>query len=372
MKHNLILDWSAFIRNLLYSLLSKSLPITRVTEIEEIRFRAARKLYKLLKDHSFDTIIIAKDNKDENGRTYWRCNYLQEWYKDNVRQGFSKSMNKHLINIDNKWFTLDMDDFGITRSKKGLTKKDTPNDIDESVELLSRSQLKEVIPEYKGNRSEETWVFEMSKDEWSEAMDRMAEDICGLFPKCKIIDAYGAEADDVAGILASIGSEKGIRHTLMTHDGDWYQLIDDNTKIYNLAKESWVESIPDYYLEHKILMGDSGDGISSTWVPGQAVNIGKKKAMDILADGTIDTVDPAALLRNRTLITLDLEHIPKYVKDNILMEARRPWEFPVTAWDDFSLTEKDRELLDAPEGSVLHKHWGDTYSVDKVNVKIAN
>ena len=373
MKNALILDWSAIIKNRLYSLLSADLPMTRMNEIEEIRFRIARKLYPLIDELKPEVIIVAKDNKRDGKRNYWREGYQKLWYSKNIKEGYSPSENLHLVNIDNKWYPIHEDEGGIHKGK-AFTKKNCPKDIEDPAIPSTVEQLKALAPLYKGNRSKQEWVFEMSEEDFSEAMDQAAIDVCGLAPKGRIVDADLAEADDIGAVL-SLKYHENYQHTLVTIDSDWYQLQRNNTTIYNIGKEEYVDTPDvDRFILEKIIQGDTGDGVSSTWIDGQAVNIGKTKAPKIVDEGRVGDINEAVLARNKKLITLDLDTIPKIVQKNIIGEASKKVNTVRTNWMTFTLTKKDIEGLGKTEtftvasggGSVLTKKYAPTPIIEKV------
>lgn len=106
------------------------------------------------------------------------------------------------------------------------------------------------------------------------------------------------EADDIAGTLASIGEENGLKTILVTGDRDYLQLASDNTSVI-LTKKGITETeeydrnriISDYgiepeqFIELKGLMGDKSDNIPG--VPG----IGEKTGLKLIKEyGNIDNI----------------------------------------------------------------------------------
>lgn len=352
LRKALILDWSAIVKNRLASLLSAEMPMTRMDEIEEVRYRIARMLYPIVAEHSPEVIIVAKDNKKDGKRNYWREGYLKMWYSKNIKQATSDG--ELYLNIDNKWYKTFEDESGVKLGDK-LTKKDTPKDLEECNELTPE-QLKMICPKYKGKRKNAEWVYEMTEEEFNTAMDKAAIDVCGLADKGRIIDADLAEADDVAAVL-SLNFHENCQHILVTVDSDWFQLKRNNTLVYNIYRNEWVDlENPDEFVLTKIIQGDTGDGVSSTWVDGKSVNIGKTKAPEYL--NKTHELNQEVFQRNTKLIRLDLDTIPKIVQKNITEEARKPVKVNRTKWLDFTLTEKNIAELMTPNeqgGSLLSK-----------------
>lgn len=335
----LVIDWFALYRNCLYSLLSGGKPITRATEVDEVRFRIARKIFKLTCQDDYDMVIIAKDYKQDGKRKYWREQWLTDWYLEHHEQ--LKSGDNYYLRFDNKTYLVHMNEGGVHREMKPLTKKDTPKDLEKFIYAES-DVIEPLLPKYKGRRISE-WIFEMDKAEFDKAMDQTAIDICGLFKKHRIVEVHNAEADDIGAVISIAAVKKGNTCTLVTHDSDWYQLLQPGVRIWNLSHEQWMEEELD--LTHKILKGDSGDGISATWVDGKAGGLGEKKARDVLDQGRIDEVNKAVLARNTKLITLDQIAIPSVVWDAILQATREPQVHPKTSWEDFTLTRIEQEYI---------------------------
>lgn len=106
------------------------------------------------------------------------------------------------------------------------------------------------------------------------------------------------EADDIAGTLASIGEENGLKTLLVTGDRDYLQLASDDTSVI-LTKKGITETEeydrnriiseygiePEQFIELKGLMGDKSDNIPG--VPG----IGEKTGLKLIKEyGNIDNI----------------------------------------------------------------------------------
>ena len=338
-----VIDWSAITMNRAHSLFSNELPITRPTEISEIRYRIARKLYPFLRSLDSHMVIFAIDNKVENERNYWRCDYLYNYYRENHSVHYSKSEDTHYYHFDNGYHTLEEDGF----SKK-LAKKNIPKDLEEVKFAVADPDL---FPSYKGNRSNLSWNFEMPKEVYQEEMNKLLLELAGTIPNSRIVDVFGAEADDIAGVLACKGAP--VNHVLYTHDGDWTQLQSENTHIYNLPLEQYLAPIDtEEFIETKIIQGDSGDGISSTWIHGKATdirgkdcNLGEKGAKTIWKNKETHLINPEVYKRNRDLIQLSLDTIPKDIQDKVVEAVKTKVDYPEYTWEHYTLSKTERELL---------------------------
>ena len=300
-----VIDWSAITENRKHSLFSAELPITRPDEISEIRYRVARKLYPIIEELQPFMVVFAIDNKGPNGqRQYWRCDYLQEYYEKNHEIHYSPEEDTYYYRFDNGWRTLEEDGY----SKK-LAKKNVPKDL-EYLDLTMRRELIGDFPKYKGNRANLPWDFQMSKELYRTEMGKLLLELAGTVSNSRIVDVHGAEADDVAGVLANTSNQ--VNHVLYTHDGDWTQLQSETTHILNLSTDTYLAPIDTTeFIETKIIQGDSGDGISSTWIEGKATdirskdcNLGAKGASTIWAIQETDLIEDNVYGRNRRLIEL--------------------------------------------------------------------
>jgi len=146
----------------------------------------------------------------------------------------------------------------------------------------------EVFKDYKANRKP------------------MPEDLVVQIPKLKeVLQAFRIpllensryEADDVLGSLAVKAAAEGFQTVIVTTDKDLFQLVDGATRIYNPAKEIFLDEKgvrmnfgvpPDRVVDVLSLWGDPSDNIPG--VPG----IGEKTAKDLITEhGSL-----AAILEN--------------------------------------------------------------------------
>ena len=341
-KTILVIDWSAITENRKHSLFSAELPITRPDEISEIRYRVARKLYPIIEELKPFMVVFAIVNKGPNGqRQYWRCDYLEEYYIDNTKVMYSDTTGNFYYKMDNKVFIVEGEE--LTR----VTKKNTPRDLEET----HGAPDKDLVPKYKGNRANLPWDFQMSKELYRTEMKKLLLELAGTVENSRIVDVHGAEADDIAGVLANTSNQ--VNHVLYTHDGDWTQLQSETTHILNLSTDTYLSPIDTTeFIETKIIQGDSGDGISSTWIIGKATdirgkdcNLGAKGASTIWANKETHLIEDNVYGRNRMLIELSLDTIPKDIIEGTIKAIKEKVDYPKYTWDHFTLSPKEQELL---------------------------
>lgn len=119
---------------------------------------------------------------------------------------------------------------------------------------------KEVFPYYKQNRKKDR---EKSNHDWNnifEVLNRIRDEIREYFPY-KVIEVYGAEADDV---ISTLCKNKGVEKVLiLSGDKDFIQLQKyPGVKQYNpIMKKEVTHDNPYVFVKEHILKGDKSDGI---------------------------------------------------------------------------------------------------------------
>ncbi|MCJ7680142.1 MAG: DNA polymerase I, partial [Candidatus Aminicenantes bacterium] len=142
------------------------------------------------------------------------------------------------------------------------------------------------------------------------------------------------EADDLLGALARQAAAFHLKTVLVSTDKDLLQLIDDNTMMYNPAKEIFIgkNDVIDYFgvradqvADVLALWGDASDNIPG--VPG----VGEKTAKSLITDlGSLDTIlkHPERILnpRVRTKIIENLD-ILQLSRQLVAIACDAPIEF---------------------------------------------
>jgi 5'-3' exonuclease len=190
---------------------------------------------------------------------------------------------------------------------------------------------KEAFPFYKQNRKKDREASNLDWNAIFEVLNKIRDEIKTFFPY-KVVEVYGAEADDVISTLTTFQSYRNIKLEkdgnkpekvlILSGDKDFIQLQKfPFVKQYNpiLKKEIKHEDPKTYILEH-IIKGDKSDGIPNflsdddTFVVNKRQKPISKKNLERWV--TLDPCDfcqtpetKANYLRNKNLI--DLECIPE-------------------------------------------------------------
>jgi DNA polymerase-1 len=113
------------------------------------------------------------------------------------------------------------------------------------------------------------------------------------------IEKSGFEADDIIASLSKIAKKQGVKVRVVSHDKDLYQLIDDNTHLFDPIKRVEIDATtcsdkygvtPVQFIDYQSLVGDSADN-----VPG-VKGVGAKTAQKLLTqfntlDGIYENID---------------------------------------------------------------------------------
>ena len=190
---------------------------------------------------------------------------------------------------------------------------------------------KEAFPFYKQNRKKDREASNLDWNAIFEVLNKIRDEIKTFFPY-KVVEVYGAEADDVISTLTTFQSYLNIKLEkdgnkpekvlILSGDKDFIQLQKfPFVKQYNpiLKKEIKHDNPREYILEH-IIKGDKSDGVPNflsdddTFVVNKRQKPISKKNLERWV--TLDPCDfcqtpetKANYLRNKNLI--DLECIPE-------------------------------------------------------------
>lgn len=184
---------------------------------------------------------------------------------------------------------------------------------------------REVFPFYKSNRKKNR---DASGHDWQsifDCMKKIREELKQHSPY-KVIEATGAEADDIIGVLCrQYGDSEKIM--ILSSDKDFVQLqTNPNIKQYSPTLKKFIKSDdPIRQLNELIVRGDSGDGIPNILSADNSIADGvrqkpiTKKFLDevlVKAEGSMGDALTRNWDRNRQLI--DLNMIPESVSKSIL------------------------------------------------------
>ena len=183
---------------------------------------------------------------------------------------------------------------------------------------------KEIFPQYKSNRRKNREEDDKDWDSIFDVLNNIKEEIKEFLPY-KVVEVYGAEADDVIATLCKhYQSEKVM---IVSGDKDFIQLQKyDNVKQYSPITKKLVVGIdPKVYIKEHVLKGDKSDGVPNVLSPDHTFTdelrqrpLTSKKLESILAQD-IDELDDEIkrnYQRNDKLINLD--NIPKTLESEIL------------------------------------------------------
>ncbi|PRP82180.1 hypothetical protein PROFUN_10451 [Planoprotostelium fungivorum] len=186
-----------------------------------------------------------------------------------------------------------------------------------------------LYPDYKKNRTE---VPKSLKDQFEHM--REAAEACNI----DTVTMAGYEADDLMAAYSKIARAKGHRVTLVTPDKDLLQLVDTDTKVYDVANKAFVGVnevkgkwgvSPTQIKDLLSLMGDASDNIPGIF--------GIKTATSILHE--CKSVDN--LIENFENLNLK----PKQLKQNMILVGLKDEIPELPPVDNFKVKEIDEEKL---------------------------
>ena len=199
---------------------------------------------------------------------------------------------------------------------------------------------KDYFPNYKANRKVDRKKSEYNWDLIFETLNNIRDEIRENFPY-KVIEVYGAEADDVIAILLKHKGEN--KNIIVSSDKDFIQLHSTQVDQYSPVTKKLIKNDdPWSYLAEHIIKGDRSDGVPNILSPDDTFTESKRQKpirktviaellegmMFLDAERQPDTLATMARCpkdtwkrnwkRNETLI--DLSKIPGVVRDDILKE----------------------------------------------------
>jgi len=198
---------------------------------------------------------------------------------------------------------------------------------------------RDYFPNYKANRKKDR---ESSGYDWDfifTTLNSVRDEIKEHFPY-KVLEVYGAEADDIIAILIKQVHDDP-DSIIISSDKDFIQLHGFHVKQYSPVSKKLVnDTSPLEYLREHIIKGDRSDGVPNVLSPDDTFTESKRqkpirKTMLITLTEAMDKWEPKDLFqlakcnrdtwvrnwqRNETLI--DLGKIPHEIRDDILREFK--------------------------------------------------
>lgn len=179
--------------------------------------------------------------------------------------------------------------YGFIQMVENAIDRIKPNYVVVCFDMKGKTFRSDIYNEYKGTRQKTPSELEQQFPIVREVLNLM---------NIKVLESPVYEADDIAGTISKMASEKGIESVLLTGDKDYYQLVGENTSVLLTRKGITemdlvtVESLkndygisPTQFIELKALMGDSSDNIPG--VPG----IGEKTGLKLVTEfGTLENL----------------------------------------------------------------------------------
>jgi len=320
--------------------------------------RMAEFLYSLQQTEKWDYLVIAKDSKP-----YWRSQYMKEWYKGNT----------HCIKHDgivywSAYNALYVEDDGKLNK---VTKKAATVILEEG----TKTEFPEGFPflKYKGNRPAKDYEWlDCAKEDYFDLMARLPIVFTTLMGGA-MVEAEGAEADDIAGILAAHAFKNGNKVTLVSGDSDWKQLVSfyPNATYINPFKDERVEGDEDGDVKKKLLVkiigGDTGDNIRGCASTSKYGPVGEAAAKKVVEAADWGAVDSKYIALNKKLVRLHPDSIPEDVAKRIMESlANPPRTKEMPTWEMLGLTERRRAELDL--NSTASNVWSMISDVKEITV----
>ncbi|MHC4087560.1 MAG: DNA polymerase I [Planctomycetota bacterium] len=170
-----------------------------------------------------------------------------------------------------------------TAAVLGLIQRHKPDMLAVALDSKAPTFRREIYTEYKANRPP-------MPDDMPAQIDRIEQILEAM--NIPILRLDGFEADDIIGTLAKKATKKGVETYICTKDKDMYQLVDENTYIFDMKKGEVLDDDtlfekykihPKDFIDVLALQGDSSDN-----VPGVPL-IGEMNAVKMIQQyGSLD------------------------------------------------------------------------------------
>jgi len=183
---------------------------------------------------------------------------------------------------------------------------------------------KQVFPQYKANRKK---TRESDGKDWDSifgVLNQIKEEVREFLPY-KVVETYGAEADDVIAIVCKHYQSEKIM--IVSGDKDFIQLQKyENVRQYSPITKKHINGFdPVVYIKEHILKGDKSDGVPNVLSPDHTFTDGLrqrpltiKKLNSILAQDIDDLNDELKRNFQRNDALINLDNIPEELEQSIL------------------------------------------------------
>ena len=183
---------------------------------------------------------------------------------------------------------------------------------------------KQIFPQYKANRKKNR---ESDGKDWNsifEVLNQIKDEIREFLPY-KVVETYGAEADDVIATLCKHYQNEKIM--IVSGDKDFIQLQKyENVKQYSPITKKHINGVDAVvYIKEHILKGDKSDGVPNVLSPDHTFTddlrqrpLTSKKMQSIMAQDIDDLDDEVKRNYQRNDILINLDNIPEKLEEEIL------------------------------------------------------
>jgi len=183
---------------------------------------------------------------------------------------------------------------------------------------------KQLFPQYKANRKKGRESDDKDWDSIFGVLNKIKEEIREFLPY-KVVETYGAEADDVIAIVCKHYQSEKIM--IVSGDKDFIQLHKyENVRQYSPITKKHVNGVnPVVYIKEHILKGDKSDGVPNVLSPDHTFTDGLrqrpltiKKMNSILTQDIDDLNDELKRNFQRNDALINLDNIPEELEQCIL------------------------------------------------------
>ncbi len=183
---------------------------------------------------------------------------------------------------------------------------------------------REVFPQYKHSRRKGREEDGKDWDSIFGVLNQIKDEIKEILPY-KVVETYGAEADDVIATLCKHYQSEKIM--IVSGDKDFIQLQKyDNVSQYSPITKKLVNGVDAVvYIKEHILKGDKSDGIPNVLSPDHTFTddlrqrpLTSKKMKSILAQDIDDLNDELKRNYQRNEKLINLDNVPEKLEGNIL------------------------------------------------------
>ena len=183
---------------------------------------------------------------------------------------------------------------------------------------------KQLFPQYKANRKKGRESDDKDWDSIFGVLNKIKEEIREFLPY-KVVETYGAEADDVIAIVCKHYQSEKIM--IVSGDKDFIQLHKyENVRQYSPITKKHVNGVnPVVYIKEHILKGDKSDGVPNVLSPDHTFTDGLrqrpltiKRMNSILAQDIDDLNDELKRNFQRNDALINLDNIPEELEQCIL------------------------------------------------------